>query len=140
MNTLGRVWMPLVVVVALGFGGFAVHRLQGFSSLTTASKLDPRTQTPPFAAKSATYEVFGPPGTSGVVTWMDARAQFHKADFTTLPWSTTITGRLPGIFAYVVAQGDNNYIGCRITVDGKMVDEQRANYFDAQISCLDKSA
>lgn len=140
MNTLKRAWVPLVVVVTLALGGFTVHRLQSFFPLASPSKLDPRSQTPPFAAKSATYEVFGPPGTAGVVNWMDATAQFQEANFTTLPWSTTITARLPGIFAYVVAQGDANYIGCRITVDGKMVDEQRADYFDAQVSCLDKSA
>ncbi|OSC41846.1 MmpS family transport accessory protein [Mycobacterium decipiens] len=140
MNILRRAWIPLVVVVALGVGGFAVERLHGFFPLTSPSKLDPRAQTPPYAAKSATYEVFGPPGTVGVVNWMDENAKPQQANFSTLPWSRTITARLPGIFAYVVAQGNSNYIGCRITVDGKLVDEQRADYHNAQTSCLDKSA
>ena len=96
--------------------------------------------TPPYAAKTAIYEILGPPGTTGVVNWMDAESLPQKANFTTLPWSQTIVAEMPGIFAYVVAQGDGPSIGCRITVDGKLVDQQQANTRDAQVSCLDKSA
>ncbi len=140
LGILKRLWIPLVVVLAVALGGFAVDRLHGIFPLTSSSKPDLRSKTPPYATKSATYEILGPPGTVGVVNWMDENAQPQRADFTTLPWSHTITARLPGIFAYVVAQGDSDYIGCRITVDGKLVDEQHTNERDAQISCLDKSA
>jgi hypothetical protein len=71
---------------------------------------------------------------------MDADSLPQKASFTTLPWSTTIVAQMPGIFAYVVAQGDSSFIGCRITVDGKLVDQQQANNRNAQVSCLDNSA
>ena len=140
MSILKRAWIPLVVVVALAVGGFAVERLHGIFPITNSSKLDPRGMTPPYASKSATYEIVGPPGTFGVVNWMDENAQPQRADFATLPWSHTITASVPGIFAYVVAQGNSDYIGCRITVDGRLVDEQSANDRNAQIFCLDKSA
>ncbi|WP_343576266.1 MmpS family transport accessory protein [Mycobacterium sp.] len=140
MNILKRGWVLIVVAVALAIGGFAVDRLHDVFPITSPSKLDPRGMTPPYAPKSATYEVVGPPGTVGVVNWMDEKAQPRQANFTTLPWQLTITARLPGIFAYVVAQGNSDYIGCRITVDGRLVDEQHANQQNAQISCLDKSA
>jgi hypothetical protein len=140
VNILKRAWIPLVVAAALALGGFAVDRLHGIFPITSSSKSDPRSKTPPYAPKSATYEIVGPPGTVGVVNWMDENAQPQRADFTTLPWSHTITARLPGIFAYVVAQGDSDYIGCRITVDGRLVDQQSATERSAQISCLDKSA
>ncbi|MEZ0362467.1 MmpS family transport accessory protein [Mycobacterium sp. pUA109] len=140
MNLLKRRWVPLVVVLALAIGGFAVYRLHGIFPITSSSRLDPRSMTPPYAAKSATYEIVGPPGTVGVVNWMDEKAQPRQESFTTLPWSRTITARLPGIFAYVVAQGNSGYIGCRITVDGRLVDQQSAHARNAQISCLDKSA
>ena len=140
MNVLKRAWIPLIVVVALGLGVFGVYRLHGILPATSTSKPDPRSQTPPYAPKSATYEIIGPAGTAGVVNWMDEKAQPRRADFTTLPWSHTITARVPGIFAYVVAQGNSNFIACRITVDGRLVDERSANGRDAQISCLDKSA
>ena len=140
MTILKRAWLPLVVVVALIIGGIAVMRLNGAFPGPGLPKPDPRDATPPYAVKTATYEILGPPGTTGVVNWMDAESLPQKANFTTLPWSTTISAAMPGIFAYVVAQGDGPSIGCRITVDGKLVDQQQVNTRDAQVSCLDKSA
>ena len=140
LTLLKRAWVPLVVVVALIIGGVAVDRLHDVFPGPGVPKPDARDATPPYAAKTAIYEILGPPGTTGVVNWMDADAQPQKANFTTLPWSQTIVAEMPGIFAYVVAQGDGSSIGCRITVDGKLVDQQQANERDAQVSCLDKSA
>ena len=140
LTLLKRVWVPLVVVVALIIGGVAVDRLHGVFPGPGVSKPDPRDATPPYAAKTAIYEILRPPGTTGVVNWMDADSIPQKASFTTLPWSTTIVAEMPGIFAYVVAQGDSPSIGCRITVDGKLVDQQQTDGRNAQVSCLDKSA
>lgn len=140
LRLLKRAWVPLVVAVALIIGGVAVVRLNAVFPGPGLPKPDPRDATPPYAAKTAIYEIFGPPGTTGVVNWMDAESLPQKADFTTLPWSKTIVAEMPGIFAYVVAQGDSPSIGCRITVDGKLVDQQQASNRNAQVSCLDKSA
>ena len=137
---LKRGWVPLVVVVALLIGGVAVLRLNGVFPGPGLPKPDPRDATPPYATKTAIYEILGPPGTTGTVNWMDAESIPQKAEFTTLPWSTTIVAAMPGIFAYVVAQGDSPSIGCRITVDGKLVDQHHVDARDAQVSCLDKSA
>ncbi|ORJ62260.1 MmpS family transport accessory protein [Mycobacterium simiae] len=137
---LKRGWVPLVVAVALIIGGVAVDRLHGVFPGAGLPKPDRRDATPPYAAKTAVYEILGPAGTTGVVNWMDADAQPQKANFSTLPWSQTIVAEMPGIFAYVVAQGDASSIGCRITVDGKLVDQQQSNGRNAQVSCLDKSA
>jgi Mycobacterium membrane protein len=140
LRLLKRAWVPLVVLVALIIGGVAVDRLNGVFPGPGLPKPDPRDATPPYAAKTAIYEILGPPGTTGVVNWMDADAQPQKANFTTLPWSQTIVAEMPGIFAYVVAQSDGPPIGCKITVDGKLVDQQQVTARDAQVSCLDKSA
>jgi hypothetical protein len=140
LNILKRHWIPLVVIVALAVGVVAVDRLQGIFPLTSSSTPDSRSKVPPYATKVATYEITGPADTVGVVNWMDEKAQPQRADFTTLPCQHTIKAKLPGIFAYVVAQGNSDYIGCRITVDGKLVDQQSSNEFNAAISCLDKSA
>ncbi|OBK87200.1 hypothetical protein A5652_13740 [Mycobacterium sp. 1165178.9] len=140
LRLLKRTWVPMVVAVALIIGGVAVMRLNGVFPGPGLPKPDPRDATPPYAAKTAIYEILGPPGTTGVVNWMDADSLPQKASFTTLPWSKTIVAEMPGIFAYVVAQGDSPFIGCRITVDGKLVDQQQANNRHAQVSCLDKSA
>ncbi|MCV7408369.1 hypothetical protein AWC05_04930 [Mycobacterium florentinum] len=140
LTLLKRAWVPLVVAVAVIIGGVAVDRLHGVFPGPGLPKPDPRDATPPYAAKTAVYEILGPAGTTGVVNWMDAEAQPQKANFTTLPWSQTIVAEMPGIFAYVVAQGDGPTISCRITVDGKLVDERQVNTRNAQVSCLDKSA
>lgn len=140
LTLLKRAWVPLVVAVALVIGGVTVDRLNGVFPGPGLPRPDPRDATPPYATKSAIYEIVGPPSTTGVVNWMDADAQPQKATFTRLPWSTTIVAEMPGIFAYVVAQGDSPSIGCRITVDGKVVDQQQVDGRNAQVSCLDKSA
>jgi hypothetical protein len=143
LTLLKRAWVPLVVLVALIIGGVAVDRLNGVFPGPGLPKPDSRDATPPYAAKTAIYEIVGPPGTTGVVNWMDAESLPQKENFTTLPWSKTIVAEMPGIFAYVVAEGDGPSIGCRITVDGKLVDRQtspEAQTRDAQVSCLDKSA
>jgi hypothetical protein len=140
LTFIKRAWVPLVVVLALIVGGVAVARLHDVFPGPGVPKPDPRDATPPYAAKTAIYEILGPPETTGVVNWMDADAQPQKTNFTTLPWSQAIVAQMPGIFAYVVAQGDGPSIGCRITVDGTLVDQRQANEQDAQVSCLDKSA
>ncbi|OBG72544.1 hypothetical protein A5714_07160 [Mycobacterium sp. E2462] len=140
LTVLKRAWVALVVLVAVIVGGVAVDRLSGVFPGPGLPKPDPRDATPPYAAKTAIYEILGPPGTTGVVNWMDAESLPQKANFTTLPWSTTIVAAMPGIFAYVVAQGDSPSIGCRITVDGKLVDQRQAETRNAAVSCLDKSA
>jgi len=140
LTLLKRAWVPLVVVVALIIGGVAVDRLNGVFPGPGLPKPDPRDATPPYAAKTAIYEILGPPGTTGVVNWMDAESLPQKANFTTLPWSKTIVAEMPGIFAYVIAQGDGPSIGCRITVDGKVKDEKTSDGVNAQTFCLVKSA
>jgi len=90
LRLLKRTWVLLVVLVALIIGGVAVDRLNGVFPGPGLPKRDPRDATPPYAAKTAIYEILGPPGTTGVVNWMDADAQPQKANFTTLPWSQTI--------------------------------------------------
>jgi len=140
LTLLKRAWVPLVVVVAVIIGGVAVQRLSGVFPGPGLPKPDPRDATPPYAAKTAIYEILGPPGTTGVVNWMDAESIPQKANFTTLPWSKTIVAQMPGIFAYVVAQGDSPSIGCRITVDGKVKDEKSAQGVDAFTFCQVKSA
>jgi hypothetical protein len=133
-------WVWLVVAVAFAIGLVAVYRLHGVFPGPGLPKPDPRDATPPYAAKTAVYVIDGPPGTTGVVNWMDADSIPQKANFTTLPWSTKIVAEMPGIFAYVVAQGDSPSISCKIFVDDRLVDQQQATNRDAQVSCLDKSA
>ncbi|GAB4959526.1 hypothetical protein MAHJHV54_09860 [Mycobacterium avium subsp. hominissuis] len=46
----------------------------------------------------------------------------------------------PGAFSNLVAQGNSDSLGCRITVDGDVKDERIVNQVNAYTFCLVKSA
>lgn len=139
---LTRAWVPLVVVAAVALGGVAVDRLRGvFGSdaifTATGSSAEP---LEPSHVKRVTYEVYGPGGTAGSVSYLDTNAQPQRADVATLPWTVTITTTAPAVIASVVAQGNSDDIGCRITVNGVLKDERSSAGRHAQTSCLVKAA
>lgn len=141
LTILKRTWVPLVVVAAVAFGGVAVEQLRGvFGSeeifSATGSSAEPLV---PSHVKQVTYEVFGPRGTTGGVSYLNKSAQTEQAIFTTLPWTYTITTTAPAVIANIVAQGDADNIGCRIKVNGDVKDEQSSAGHHAQASCLVKA-
>lgn len=142
LRFLKRAWVPLVVVAAIGLGGLAVDRLRGvfgsdevFRWTGSGSEVIESINT-----KHVTYEVFGPSATAGSVSYLDKSAQPQQADFTSLPWTYTITTTTPAVVASLVAQGNSNSIGCRITVNGEVKDEQSTGGHHAQTFCLVKAA
>jgi len=142
LTFLNRAWVPLVAVVAVVLGGVAVDRLRGvFGSdaifAVTGSSAEP---LEPTHVKQVTYEVYGPGDTTGSVSYLDNNAQPEQADFTGLPWVFTITTTVPAVIANLVAQGNSDNIGCRITVNGVVKDEQSSSGHHAQTSCLVKAA
>jgi hypothetical protein len=137
-----RAWVALVVVVAVVLGGVAVSRLRGvFGSeaifTATGSSAEP---LEPSHLKRVTYEVYGPGDTAGSVSYLDTKAQPQQANFTSLPWTFTITTTVPAVLASVVAQGNSDNIRCRITVNGEVKDERSSAGHYAQTSCLVKAA
>lgn len=140
-NILKRAWVPLVVVVAVVLGGVGVDRLRGvfgsdeFFSATGSSAAP----LAPTHVKRVTYEVYGPNGTSGSVSYLNKNAQPEQANFTSLPWTYTITTTVPAVIANVVAQGNSDTIGCRITINGEVKDERSTDGHHAQTSCLVKA-
>ena len=137
-----RAWVPLVVVVAVVLGGVAVSRLRGvFGSdaifSATGSSAEP---LEPSHLKRVTYEVYGPSDTTGSVSYLDTKAQPEQANFTSLPWTFTLTTTVPAVIASVVAQGNSDTLGCRITVNGEVKDERSSAGHHAQTSCLVKAA
>ncbi|BAV41403.1 MmpS family transport accessory protein [Mycobacterium ulcerans] len=139
---LKRAWVPIVVVIAVAIGGTAVDRLRGvFGSDEIFSSTGSSVETiVPFNPKQATYEFFGPSGTAGSVSYLNKNAEPEEADFSTLPWTRAITTTIPAIIANIVAQGNSDSIGCRITVNGDVKDEQSAQGHHAQTFCLVKAA
>ncbi|BDB42170.1 hypothetical protein Mkiyose1088_24180 [Mycobacterium kiyosense] len=86
------------------------------------------------------YEVYGPDDTSGSVSYLNENAQPEQAEFTSLPWTYAMTTTVPAVIANVVAQGNSDHIGCRITVNGEVKNERSSAGHHAQTSCLVKAA
>lgn len=142
MTFLKRVWVALVVVVAVALGGVAVSRLRGVFGSDAIFRASGSGAEPlePSHVKQVTYEVHGPTEVTGSVSFLDMNAQPQEANFTRLPWILTITTTVPVVIANVVAQGTGDDIGCRITVNGVVRDEQSSVGHHAQTSCLVKAA
>lgn len=138
---LRRAWMPLLILIVVAVAAFAVDRLHGAFGKTELTREgsglvnDPE----PFNPKVVVYEIFGPPGTVATVNYLDLDAEPQIARDVTLPWSLTLTTTAPAAAANIVAQGDSDTIGCRITVDGVLKDERISNGVNAQTFCLVKS-
>jgi len=145
-NSLSRrvirwTWIPLVLIVVLAVSGLVVSRLhRKFASEDLNANSGAGIEIVQFNPKVVVYEVFGPPGTTARIGYLDAEANLHHEDAVALPWSTTISTTLPSVSANIMVQGDSNEIGCRVTIDGTVRDERTADGVNAQTFCLVKSA
>ncbi len=136
-----RAWIPLVLLVVLTVSGFGVVRLHRiFGSQDLNANAGAGIEIVQFNPKVVVYEVFGPAGTTASINYWDAEANTHQVNDAPLPWSYTISTVLPAVSANIMAQGDGDRIGCRVTVDGVVRDEQTADGLNAQTFCLVKSA
>ncbi|SIJ84432.1 Putative membrane protein, MmpS family [Mycobacteroides abscessus subsp. abscessus] len=120
---LKRFWIPLLLVVVVGIGGYAIAQIRGS------------------AAPRPTYEVVGSGGTANL-NYLDENGQPHLIENAPLPWSFTIVTTLPSMSANIVAQGDRSVtdLGCRVTVDGQVRDDRSsADKVKPFIYCLVKS-
>jgi cell division protein FtsX len=140
-NLVRRRWMVLVAIVVVALAGFAVYRLHGAfgSEKNVAHGGGASDQIVPFSPKEVIYEVFGTPGATATINYQDVNAAPQRVDNAPLPWSYTITTTDPTVIANVVAQGNGNTLGCRITVNGVVKDERTVNELSAYTFCLDKS-
>jgi hypothetical protein len=136
-----RGWIPLVLLVVLTVSGFGVTRLHRiFGSQDLNANAGAGIQIVQFNPKVLVYEIFGPAGTTASINYWDAEANTHQVNAVPLPWSYTISTTLPAVSANIMAQGDGNEIGCRITVDGVVREEKTVTGLNAQTFCLVKSA
>jgi hypothetical protein len=139
-GVVGRVWIPLVLVVVLAVSGLIVSRLHKiFGSQDLNAGAGAGIEIVQFNPKIVVYDVFGPAGSTATIDYFDADANTHEVN-TALPWSTTISTTLPAVSANIMAQGDGNQIGCRVTVDGVVRDQKSTDGLNAQTFCLVKSA
>ncbi len=142
-RALRRLWIPLVVLMVIGAGGFTVSRLHGvFGSEKRPSYVDSNVKESqrPYNPKHLTYEVFGPPGTVADISYFDVNAEPQHISGASLPWSVQFALTEASSVGSVLAQGDSDSIGCRIMVDGEVKAEKISNQVNAFTSCLLKAA
>jgi Mycobacterium membrane protein len=138
---VARIWVPLVMVVVVAIAASTVARLHGvFGSHMYTPDNGNADAIIQFNPKHVLLEIFGAPGTVADINYLDEQAQPQRLDAVKLPWSFEIVTTLTAVLANVIAQGNTNSIGCRITVNGEVRDEHSVNSYDAQTSCLVKSA
>jgi hypothetical protein len=138
---LGRRWTLLVAVAVIAIAAFAVYRLHGIfgSEDVTATPSGSDTDIVPFNPKHVVLDVYGPAGATATITYLDVHAQPQHALDAALPWSYDAVTTDPAVFVNVAAQGDGDWIGCRIVIDGVVKSERRVDTLNAFTSCLDKS-
>jgi Mycobacterium membrane protein len=142
MSVVKRGWIPLVIVGLVAIAGFAVYRLHGvFGVHPATSALSAHADDiKPFNPKHVTLEVFGAAGTVADINYLDVNASPQRVDGTPLPWTYSVATTAPAVSVNVVAQGDGQVIGCRITVNGDLRDQRTVEGIRPQTFCLVKSA
>ena len=137
---LKKAWIPLVLIVVLAVSGLVVSRLhRQFASEDLNANAGAGIEIVQFNPKVMVYDVYGAPGTTAQISYFDPDANVHTVD-RPLPWSVTLSTTLPTVSANLMARTDGDQIGCRVTVNGTVREEQSANGIDAQTYCLVKSA
>jgi hypothetical protein len=135
---LKKVWIPLVLVVVLAISGLVVSRLHKmFASADLNANAGAGIEIVQFNPKIMVYDVYGA-GTAQI-SYFDPDANVHTVSVP-LPWSITLSTTLPTVSGSLMAQTDGDQIGCRVTVNGTVREEQSANGVNAQTYCLVKSA
>ena len=140
---LTRAWMPLLLVVVVALGAYAVLRVRGDIG---GHELDNAAAagggfTDPFNPKHITYEISSSsPGGGVSVDYLDENGQPHHV-VAQLPWSFTIVTTLPSMSANIVAQADTTVdnLRCRVVVDGQVRDDRTTDEYNPFIYCLVKS-
>jgi MmpS family membrane protein len=134
-----RAWIPLVLVVVLAVSGLMVMRLHKIFGSQNLNAAGANVKIVQFHPKILVYDVYGPAGSTAVIDYFDADANTHEVNVA-LPWSLTISTTLPSVSGNIMAQGDGDQIGCRITVDGTVRNENSSDGVNPQTFCLVKSA
>ena len=96
--------------------------------------------TEPFDPKVVKYEIWGEPGATANINYMDLDAKPQRADDAQLPWTLTLSTTAPSVFPTISAQGGGSTLSCRITVDDEVKDERTVDGVGAHTYCLVKSA
>ena len=139
-----RAWIPLLLVVVISLGAYAVVRIRDTfgANAAVASGEGNADNTKPFNPKHITYEITGASVGRVDVDYLDENGQPHRVDAALMPWSYTIVTTLPSMSANVVGKAKRTAVDalrCRVIVDGQVRDDRRSDDYQPFIYCLVKS-
>lgn len=80
------------------------------------------------------YEAIGPAGTPATVSYLDDNGHNQNVG-TVLPWQEALRTVEPSLVTSMVVQSNATGVGCRITVNGQIRDEQVATATGGIASC-----
>lgn len=135
-----RGWLPALIAVAVTAGVVTVANLRTvFGSNPVVVTDISSDNAEDFNPKFVTYEVFGS-GNTAVINYMDLEGKPQRVESTPLPWTLTLQTTLPSVMPNILAQGDGDSIGCRVTVDDEVKQERTATGVNAETFCYVKAA
>ena len=140
-RVLRRCWIPLLLVVVVALGAYAIARIRQSAVVHVPKTAEGSGITANFNPKHIRYEITGSGGTANL-NYLDENGQPHLVENAPLPWSFTIVTTLPSMSANIMAQGDHDVhdLKCRVTVDGKVRDDRAStDSVKPFIYCLVKS-
>lgn len=143
IGVLRRYWLLFLVVAVVVIGGFVIYRMRavfGSDTEITREGSGILKDATPFNPKRVTYEVFGPASAEATINYLDLSSNPQSLKQVPLPWKLTLTTTSPATTPILLAQGNAETIGCRITVDGTVKDVKSAHGVDAFVFCQVKSA
>ena len=135
-----RVWLPALVVIAVVAGVVSVSQLRtvfGSNPVVVTDLTSDNAED--FNPKFVTYEIFGT-GSTAVINYMDLEGRPQRVAGAPLPWKLTLQTTLPSVMPNILAQGDGDQIGCRVTVDDELKQERTATGLNAETYCFVKAA
>lgn len=135
-----RVWLPVLIAVAVTVGAVTVAHLRSRFGTDGALVTPVGSDTADnFNPKVVVYEVFGTASTA-VINYTDLDGLPQRTAEVGLPWTLRLETTVPSVMPNLVAQGDGDSIGCRVTVDDVVKDERTAHGVNAATYCLVKAA
>lgn len=140
ISVVKRVWLPVLVVAAVVVGAVSVSHLRSVFGSDGAVVTPVGSDTAEkFNPKVVVYEVFGS-GSSAVINYTDLDGLPKRTGEVPLPWSLRLETTVPSVMPNLLAQGDGQSIGCRVTVDDEVKDERTAQGVNSATYCLVKAA
>ncbi|MHC9293294.1 MmpS family transport accessory protein [Mycobacterium sp. LTG2003] len=140
MSILKRVWLPVLMVIAVAIGVASVAHLRSVFGSHGAVVTPVDTDTAEkFNPKVVVYEVFGS-GSTAVINYTDLAGLPQRTGEVSLPWTLRLETTIPSVMPNLMVQGDGQSISCRVTVDDEVKDERTAHGVNAATYCLVKAA